>query len=141
MARSSGRRAAITANPAAICRRSATRRWPAPMAAGGRYRDSEQADGTASATRAAAVSTAARAPIPAATPAARAGPARLAALKVSASRAEPRSSSRPVTTRGSCAVQPPVTAGLNSPASSAIAASAGIGSRPTAAWTATMPSA
>ena len=112
-----------------------------PLAAGGRYRDSEQADGTASTTRAAAVSTAARAPIPAATPAARAGPARLAALKVSASSAEPRSSSRPVTTRGSCAVQPPVTAGLNSPASSAIAASAGIGSRPTAAWTATMPSA
>ena len=111
------------------------------MVAAGRYRDSEQAEGTASATRPAAVSTAARAPIPAATPAARAGPARLAALNVSASRAEPRSSSRPVTTRGSCAVQPPATAGLNRPASSAIAASAGIDSRPTAAWTATTPSA
>ncbi len=111
------------------------------MAAAGRYRDSEQADGTASATRPAAVSTAARAPIPAAIPAARAGPARLAALKVSASRAEPRSSSGPVTTRGSCAVQPPATAGLNSPAIAAIAARAGIGSRPTPAWTATRPSA
>src|SRR5580704_523710 len=81
VARSSGRRVAIAANPAA--------NWAANWAAGCRTgtgpraqagRDSEQAAGTARATRAAAVSTAARAPNPAATAAARAGPARLAVL-------------------------------------------------------------
>ena len=84
MARSSGRRVAMAANPAAIW--AATGRHlrlprPARGSAGpGSERDSEQAAGTARATRAAAVSTAARAPNPAATTAARAGPARLAAL-------------------------------------------------------------
>ena len=107
----------------------------------GTYRESDQAAGTARATSAAAVSTAARAPSPAAAAAARAGPARLAALYVSASNAEPRASPGPLTMRGSCAVQPPATAGLNSPAASAIAATAGIGSPPATASTATRPSA
>ena len=93
MARSSGRRVAITANPAAIwatiwaaiCRaaicRAAICRCGAGAGPGAEgHGDSEPAAGTARTTRVAAVSTAARAPNPAATTAARAGPARLAAL-------------------------------------------------------------
>jgi len=85
--------------------------------------------------------TASRAPNAAAISAARAGPARLAVLKVIASSAEPRASSGPVTIRGSCDVQPPATAGLNSPAVSAMTTTNGIGSAPAAAPMAPMPSA
>jgi len=41
--------------------------------------------------------------------------------------------------RGNCEVQPPATAGLNSPAASAISNTSGTGSRPTAAATAMTP--
>src|ERR1700677_181513 len=108
----------MAANPAATCRCGAGR-GPAARSGGYwilRYWRSQQADGTAKPTRPAATITASRAPNPAAISAARAGPAKLAVLLVIASSAEPRDSSLPVTVRGSCAVQPPATAGLNSPA-------------------------
>lgn len=99
------------------------------------------AEGSASATRPTAVATVTGALSRSASSAARAGPARLATLKVSASSAVALDSSRPPSTCGSCEVQPPATAGLNSPASTASATTAVSGRWPTDASTAAKPDA
>jgi len=80
--------------------------------------------------RAASAATAALAPSPAATAPARAGPAMAAVLKLVASRALARGSSRSGTSEGIMLVNPPVASGAVSPATAASSSRTQPGARP-----------
>ena len=140
VARRKAGRAMMALSPAASCRRNGSK----DRRAEARPPDADTKDhaaGTASATSTAETATADRAPAQAATSAASAGPARLAASNVRASSAEYRASPSGLTTRGSCDVQPPATAGPDSPVSAARQATSSSGSFPTLTWIAASPSA